>query len=130
MLCSFAQQQKFDPQKFMRDQEAFIAKEAHLTQQEANAFFPIFRELQDKKRNLYRSIRPKGKPGLQDEAAAEQMITNMDKTELQIKKLESDYHAKFCKVIPATKVIKCIWAEDRFKRMTMNDLAKRHQNRR
>lgn len=125
MLCTFAQQPKFDPQKFMREQEAFITKEARLTPQEAAAFFPIFRELQDKKRNLYNSIRGKGKPFPTDDAAAEQWIAKMDKTELQIKKLEAAYHIKFCKVIPAMKVCKCIWAEDKFKRMTMDNLAKR-----
>lgn len=125
-LCINAQQErKFDPKQFMKDQEAFITKEAKLTQQEAAAFFPLFRELHEKQRSLYKAVRNKRKAPPTDDKAAAQMIADMDKIELQVKKLEITYHAKFCKAIPATKVCRCIMAEDMFKHRMMDNLAKR-----
>lgn len=131
-LCISAQQQerKFDPKQFQKDQEAFITKEAKLTQQEAAAFFPLFRELHEKQRSLYKSVRDKQKAQPTDEKSAAQMIATMDKIELQAKKLEITYHAKFCKVIPATKVCRCIMAEDMFKHHMMDDLTKRNRGNR
>ena len=50
------QNQKFSPEKYQADMEQYIAKEAGLTPQEASAFFPLFREMQQKQRALYNQM--------------------------------------------------------------------------
>ena len=120
---------KFDPAKFMQEQEAFITKEAKLTTQESARFFPLFRELQNKQRTLFHKQRKYAKSKPQNDKEAAKIIAEIDKTELQIKKLQTDYHNKFCKVIPATKVFQCLQAEDRFKRHIMDKMANRRPNK-
>ena len=39
---------KFDPERYQRELEAFICREACLTKQEAQAFFPLYRQMQQK----------------------------------------------------------------------------------
>lgn len=116
---------KFNPQQFRKDQESFIIKDARLSPQEAGAFFPLFRELQDKQRALFNQQMRLAhqRPGNDKEAA--KLIEEMDEIEMKIAKLKSQYHTKFCKVIPAMKVQMCIKAEEKFKRRVMDNLVHR-----
>ena len=50
-------QQKFSPEKFDADMEKFVTEQAKLTQQEADKFFPLFREMHQKQRAVYHKIR-------------------------------------------------------------------------
>ena len=120
-------EKKFDPEKFMQEQEAFITKEAKLSSQEAARFFPLFRELQNKQRTLFHKQRQYAKSKPQNDKDAAKTIADKDQTELQIKKLQIEYHNKFCKVIPATKVFKCLQAEERFKRHIMDKMTGKKQ---
>lgn len=120
-------ERKFDPDKFRQEQEAFITKEAKLNTQEASRFFPLFREMQNKQRTLFHKQRQYAKSKPQNDKEAAKIIVDMDQTELQIKKLQTDYHNKFCKVIPATKVFLCLQAEEKFKRRIMDKMASRRQ---
>lgn len=120
---------QFDPERFMRDQEAFITKKASLSQQEAAAFFPLFREMQGKERELFMKMRKMFHGFPQDDAQAEKLIKERDAMDLQIKKIEGQYHAKFLKVLSARKVLLCIKAEEDFKRMAMDRMAKKMSQR-
>ena len=120
-------EKKFDPEKFMQEQEAFITKQAKLTTQESARFFPLFRELQNKQRTLFHKQRKYAKSKPQNDKEAAKIIAEIDQTELQIKKLQTDYHNKFCKVIPATKVFQCLQAEERFKRHIMDKMTGKKQ---
>lgn len=116
---------KFNPQQFRRDQEGFIIKDAKLSPQEATAFFPLFRELQDKQRALFGQQMKLARQRPCNDKEAARLIEQMDEIEMKIAKLKSQYHAKFCKVIPAMKVQMCIKAEERFKHRVMDNLAHR-----
>lgn len=115
---------KFDPASFIREQEAFITKEAQLTQQEANAFFPVFREMQNKMRTIFKQQRELMHKQPQNDAEAQKFICDADNLDMQLKKIQQIYHCKFCKVISAKKVMKCIQAEERFKHNMMSRFAK------
>ena len=101
---------KFNPEQFARAQEAFIVKEAQLTQQETAAFMPVFREMLQKQRTLFRAAK---------------LLKDVDDLDLQIKKIEIEYHAKFCKVISPMKVYQVHKAMNKFKHITMERVAKR-----
>lgn len=115
---------RFDPEKYQRDLEAFIVKFACLTEQEAQQFFPIFREMQQKTRAIYMKGKKPNKAAFTDNKLALEAIHNHDAQEIEIKKLQQQYHNRFLKVLPATKVLKCIFAEDSFNKNMMRNIGK------
>lgn len=119
-LCMSAQQnqadQRFSPEKFDADLQAFITKEANLTPAEAEKFFPIYKEMQSKQRAIFIKQRQLGKQKPQDEKGCKKAILERDGLELEMKRIMQTYHAKFIEVLPATKVYDIISAEDKFHR--------------
>jgi len=108
------QQNKFSPEKFQADLEQFITKEACLSTQEANKFFPLYREMQTKQRSVYNEMMKLGQVKPAQEADCKKAIQKRDELELELKSILQSYHNKFFKVIPASKVFDVIRAEDRF----------------
>lgn len=117
--------EKFDKERFIKEQEQYITTQAHLTPKEAAAFFPLFREMQEKQRELFMKHRQLERTKVQNNNDAKQLIKNLDNLELQIKQLQIKYHSKFYSVLPAMKVLECIKAEERFKHETMEKMARR-----
>ena len=123
------EQKKFDPERYQRELEAFICHEACLTKPEAQKFFPLYREMLQKQRAIYRKKNVFDKAAYSDNKAAEAVILAYDERELSIKKLQLQYHKQFIKVMPATKVLKFIRAEERFNRNMMRNFSRRpHQH--
>lgn len=114
-----AQDAKFSPEKFEADMEAYITSEAALTPQEATKFFPLFREMHQKQRDIYKRMHAKGKQRPDDEAACAEAIKQCDKWNIELKKIEQEYHQRFLRQLPAVKVYKIIQAENRFHRQMM-----------
>ena len=121
----YEKERKFDPEKYSRDQEAFIIKDAQLTQQETTTFLPLFREMLQKQRALFKQHRQYTKTKPQNDKEATQLLKNIDDVELQIKKIEVQYHEKFYKVLSPIKVYKVHQAMNKFKHITMERVAKR-----
>lgn len=125
-------QEQFDAKRFQTDLEAFITQKVALTPKESAHFFPLYREMMEKQRALfnkgkaYRHIKPS------DEAACRKAIQEKDNIELQIKKLQQQYHNKFLKVISASKLYEVIKAEDKFHRQafTRATSKRKHTNKR
>ena len=117
--------QRFDPEKYSRDHEAFIIKDAQLTQQEVAAFMPLFREMQQKQRALFKQHRQYSRTNPQNDQEATQLIKNIDNVEMQMKKIEMQYHDKFLKVLSPIKVYKVHLAVNKFKHITMERVANR-----
>lgn len=119
LTVSAQEQKKFSPEKFEADLESFITKEAGLTQQEAAKFFPLFKEMREKQRTLYRRMRKAGKESPTDDKSAAETIQQCDKLSIEAKQLEQKYHNQMMKEIPASKVYQAINAENRFHRKMM-----------
>ena len=119
----------FNPKRFQQEMEQFITREAGLTPAEAARFFPIFNELQQKQRKLFDKMRFMRFVNINDDAAAHKAIVEMDRLDLQIKKLQQQYHEKFCKVLPAGKVLKIIKADEMFHRTAFKRFVKKHSMR-
>lgn len=107
---------KFDPQQFEKQLHQYIATEAGLTPGEAAAFFPLFDEMQRKQRLLFEKMRVYMHTNTDDNKASLKAIQAMDNNDLEIKKLQKEYHQKFCKVLPAGKVLQILKADDKFHR--------------
>ena len=113
--ASAEEQQKFSPEKFQADLEQYITTEAGLTNEEAAKFFPLYREMQQKQRVVYNKIHELFKLP-HDEASCKRAIQRRDQLEIELKQIAQTYHNKFLRVIPASKVIGTIIAEDKFHR--------------
>lgn len=118
---------KFDPQQFEKQLHQYIATEAGLTPGEAAAFFPLFDEMQRKQRLLFDKMRVYMHTNTDDNRASLKAIQAMDNNDLEIKKLQKEYHQKFCKVLPAGKVLQILKADDKFHRKAfMRMVRERH----
>ena len=113
--ASAEEQQKFSPEKFQADLELYITTEAGLTNEEAAKFFKLYREMQQKQRVVYNKIHELFKLP-HDEASCKRAIQRRDQLEIELKQIAQTYHNKFLRVIPASKVIGTIVAEDKFHR--------------
>jgi hypothetical protein len=112
---------KFSPEKFQAEMEQFITKEAGLTADESAKFFPLYREMQQKQRAIFGKVRKEGFVKPVDDAACRKLVERRDATELEMKKIQKTYHEKFFDVLPASKVLQVIQAEERFHRRTFRN---------
>lgn len=108
--------QQFSPEKFQADLEQFITKEANLTAEESNKFFPLYREMQQKQRAVFKQMKELGINKPADEAACKKAIEKRDELELEQKRIQQSYHKQFLNVLPASKVYDVIKAENHFHR--------------
>ena len=115
---------KFNPQQFERELHQFIVTEAGLTPGEAAAFFPLFDEMQRKQRMLFDKMRVYMHTNTSDNNASLKAIQAMDNNDIEIKKLQKTYHIKFCKVLPAGKVLKVLKADEKFHRKVFKSIAR------
>ena len=113
--ASAEEHQKFSPEKFQADLEQYITTEAGLTNEEAAKFFPLYREMQQKQRVVYNKMHELFKLP-HDEASCKRAVQRRDQLEIELKQIAQTYHNKFLRVLPASKVIGTIIAEDKFHR--------------
>jgi len=106
----------FNPAKFEADLEQFITREACLSPLEASKFFPIYRQMMKKQRMLFDEMRRFRQINPKDNKACENAIHRQDELDIQIKQLQQEYHTRFMYVLPASKVLGVIKAEEKFHR--------------
>lgn len=109
----------FSKEEFRARQESYLTQKAELTKEEAAKFFPIYFELQDRKKAVndegWNQIR-KGKDPKTTEAEYEQIVDNIVKTRIDADKLDLEYLQKFKKILSAKKIYKLQRAEMKFHR--------------
>ncbi len=108
----------FDPKAFEQDLEQYIVKEAGLTKAEEEKFLPIYREMRQKQIKVMDS----GRKALENKPTTEKdfetLLKTHDNEDIELKKIAQTYHNKMLTVVPASKVIKVIRAEQNFHRNT------------
>lgn len=126
-----SKEKTFDKEKFRKEQEQFIAAQAHLTEKEQAQFFPVFHKMQDEERELFMALGKLKRTQANSDKEAKELIKKIDNLDLQMKQLQMKYHTKFYDVLPATKVLACLKAEEQFKRQVMERMArgKRQNNK-
>ena len=122
----------FSHEEFQTKQKQFITEKAGLTQEEADAFFPLFFELQKKKfgieHNARKDIRkPQGEKMNEDECR--EFVYRMADTKIEIAKLEREYVDKYLKVLNACKLKKVQHAEGAFQRHLMKEMIQFRKDR-
>lgn len=115
----------FNPEKFEAELEQYIVTEVCLSPRESEQFFPLYREMRRKQLALFGAMRRGRYVNLKDNNECQKMIRENDKRDVEMKKLQQDYHNKFMKVLPASTVFRIIQAEEKFHRKMFKRAAKR-----
>lgn len=112
-------QQRLSPEEFRAKQKAFIIEKAGLNKEEAAKFFPVYFELQDKKKALNDKawgLLRKGKDDKTTEAQYAEILKGVYDASSASDKLERDYYEKFKKILSNKKIYMVQKAEMRFHR--------------
>jgi hypothetical protein len=122
------EQQRLTPQEFKAKQQAYITSAAGLTTDEAEKFFPLYFELQDKKKALNDDIWKLMKEGRKEttgEARCAEIVEEVYDVRISIDKLDKSYVQKFKKIISGKKMLLVQDAEVRFRRDMLKGLGHR-----
>lgn len=125
--CTPPQQQesmKKRMEEFFEQKKSYLTQEAELTQEEADAFFPLYNELQQKKFDLNRDLREKlRKMEKRDDTIADDeyldAVNAVNDLNLKEAQLDQEYYAKFARILPAKKLYKLQQADGNFARTMM-----------
>lgn len=112
---------QFTPQEFRKHLSEFLIKEAQLSAEEAKVALPIFLEMKDKHRELNMKIdRACRRAHFEklSERDSHRILNEVEKLKRQSAELEISYYEKLTKVLPTSKVLRILSADDMFgKRM-------------
>ena len=127
VMCSFTPllwamdgcNQHLSPEEFRAKQKAYIMEKAELTKEEAAKFFPVYFELQDRKKQLNDeawNLLRKGRDEKTTEAQYNEILEGVYDARIATNRLEKTYFEKFKKIIPSRKIYMVQRAEMRFNR--------------
>lgn len=126
-LTAIAQEKKphFTKEEFKAKQKEYIARQAELTKKEADRFFVLYFELQEKKRkindNVGRLIHETRKKS-SDETNYAQIVDKMINSRLESEKLERYYVQQYRKFLSDKKIFKVLTAEMSFHRELLKSM--------
>ena len=125
VVVAAAAEHDFNPRRFQADMETFIVKEAGLTPAQIDKFLPLFREMQTKQRALFDEMRQyRRMADFGDDNACARAIHRMDNIDVQIRRIQQQYHRKFLAVLPGRVVMKILRAEVCFHRQAFRRAAR------
>jgi len=111
--------QHLSREEFRTKQKAYIIEQAKLTKEEAAKFFPIYFELQDKKKKLNDeswNLMRKGKDDETTEAQYKEINEKIAENRIAADQLDKIYLGKFNKILSSKKIFLVQRAEMRFHR--------------
>ena len=123
-----AQKKMMSQEEFRKQQQMFLTERAGLTQEEANKFFPLYFELQDKKRAYNKEAWQKMRQGKNDgttEAEYAKIIEDVLQTRITIDQMELEYVRKYKQFLSAKKIYQIQKAEMKFHRELLKNAQKR-----
>lgn len=116
------------PDEFRAKLQAFITEKAELTPGEAAKFFPVYFELQDKKRavndKVWKQIQ-KGKDDNLSDAAYEEVLLNVYDLRIEADKLDKVYYEKFKAILSPKKIYMVQRADTYFHRELVRNVHSR-----
>ncbi len=128
MVClpMFAQKKnKYNEKDFRCKQQIYMTEKAGLTSEEAEKFFPLYFELQDKKKALNKERWNNARQGMNPQTTEEEYETIIEKffnSEYDLLDLEKEYINKYKKVLTNQKIYMVYKAELKFNRNMMKIL--------
>ena len=127
-ISLFAQKPRMSREEFRQCQEKYINEQTGLTQQEAQQFFPLYFELQDKKdainRQAWAQMR-KGKEENLSEAEYNKIVEEIIKARISCDQLDLEYLHKYQKFLSSKQIFNIQRAEMWFHR----ELLKPHRKK-
>ena len=93
--------------QFRAKQQEYITERAELTEDEAERFFPVYFELQDKKKELNARTRELNRRGHDEdltEAEYHQLLDQMYEARQESDRLEQEYYDKFKRILSYKKI--------------------------
>lgn len=114
--------------EFRAKQKIFITEKAELTNEEATKFFPMYFELQDKKKELTDkawTLLKKGKSDQTTEAQYNDILEGVYDARIASDKLEKIYFERFKKILSCKKIYMIQKAEMRFHRELLKGVNRR-----
>lgn len=124
------QKRKEMSEKFRAAKIAFITDQLSLSPAEAEKFWPVYNEMEQKREEITRGLierfrdRENEKPEISEEEAEKIMQKRFDE-EQQLLDLKREYHKKLTTILPATRVLRLYEAENMFRRHLMEKLGHR-----
>ncbi|GLU44359.1 hypothetical protein [Allomuricauda sp. NBRC 101325] len=114
---------------------AFITERLDLTSEEAQLFWPIYNEHEEKLESIRRKERTELHAHLSQaenllENEAQNLLDNIQMLQMEQQKAESDFISKMTKVISAKKMLLLIKSEEDFKRQMLQQYRKRRGGQR
>lgn len=118
-ISLFAKKPRMSREEFRQCQEKYIKEQTGLTQQEAQQFFPLYFELQDKKdainRQAWAQMR-KGKEENLSEAEYNKIVEEIIKARISCDQLDLEYLHKYQKFLSSKQIFNIQRAEMKFHR--------------
>ncbi len=121
------ERRRFSPEQFQAKQREYITKHAKLTPEEADAFFPIFFELQKEKFRIEHEARVKvikERGQKLTDAQWEELLRNTADARIVIAQMEKEYIAKYLKAVSPKKLIDIQRAEHSFQSHMIKSMAR------
>jgi len=122
--------QHLSPDEFRAKQKAFIIEKAGLTNEEAAKFFPLYFELQDRKKLLndeaWALIR-KGRDEKTTEGQYQEILEGIYDARIASDRLDKTYFDKFKKILSYKKIYLVQSAEVRFHRELLKGMHKKRE---
>ena len=124
-------------EEFKAKRVAYITGELNLTEKEAQVFWPVCNELQEKKFELHRANREEMQPIFQkirnNEPVSDEEYVKMIRAnaEIKVKEAELDklYFERMIKILPIEKVFKYQRAEQRFAQQMIENTRDKNRER-
>lgn len=120
--------QRLSKEEFRARQQAYITEKAGLTAAEAEDFFPLYFELQDRKHQLndeaWKLMREGKKEGV-TEARYDEIMESVYDARIAADRLEKSYYGKFKKILSNKKIYLVQQAEMRFHRELLRQAGRR-----
>ena len=120
--------QRLSKEEFRARQQAYITEKAGLTAAEAEDFFPLYFELQDRKHQLndeaWKLMREGKKEGV-TEARYDEIMESVYDARIAADRLEKSYYGKFKKILSSKNIYLVQQAEMRFHRELLRQAGRR-----
>lgn len=118
-------QQRMSPEEFRAKQQAYITEKAGLSKDEAAKFFPIYFELQDRKKKLNDDawdLLRKGKEENVTEKQYGEILEGMYDLRIASDRLDKTYYEKFKQILSCKKIYMVQKAEMHFHRELLKNM--------
>lgn len=119
ILCFPVKAQKSSEEVFRAKKEAYMTQQASLTKEEAAKFFPLYFELQDRKKKMNGKAwenAKKAKNPQSTEADYEDIVDVFMNTQIETTELDKEYLKKYKTILSSQKIFLLYKAEIKFHR--------------